>query len=148
MVRLCPNASLILYHTDRLKSLTKNKQTNKTLSDQRPKASLIRWYPSPPPSNDSQFLYPPGGGHSHKPVYIMHLSRDPLFCICLSLNAPFQNLTPNDPLFLLFDQNFLVKSSNFGKISKPQQKFEKKKKKIHQIDQILCNLTTNDPFFF
>ena len=32
------------------------------------------------------------------------------FCIGLSANAPFHNFTSNNPLFLLFDQNFPTQS--------------------------------------
>ena len=37
---------------------------------------------------------------------------DPLF-FCLSPNAPIHNFSPNDPLFLFFDQTLQVKSSHF-----------------------------------
>ena len=67
------------------------------------------------------------GGDSHRPIYAMRLSIDPLFCIGLSPNAPFfHNFTLNEPLFLLFDQN--LNHPNFETFWKTQQKCQQIKK--------------------
>ena len=76
-----------------------------------------------------------GGGHSHWPVYVMRLSKDPLFSVWLSLNAPY----------FAYSISFFRQNHQMNTFTNCSENFYEN---VLRIAQILYNLTSNDPPFW